>query len=143
MKLNHAEVAGLAVSLPPNVGVLLQIHVDVYNPNSYDIAVRAVRGQVVLAGKYVVPVNFTAQGDGVWLNSDTTSRVVVPVEVPLTTSLAVLSGTTFTAVVPYHFTGKADVTATRSLKLEKDDYSVSEDGQISRDQIQAGLHVGR
>ena len=143
MRLNHAEVAGLAVSLPPNVGVLMLIHVDVYNPNSYDVAVRAVRGQVVLAGRHTVPVNFVAEGEGVWLESDTTTRVVVPAEVPLTTSLAVLSETTFTPMVHYRFTGKADVTATRTLKLESDDYSVSEEGTISRDQIQAGLHVSR
>ncbi len=143
MKLHHADVAGLAVSLPPNVGVLLQIHVDVHNPNSYDVAVRAVRGQVVLAGRHTVPVNFTAAGEGLWLDSDKTTRVIVPVEVPMTTSLAVLNESVLATVVPYHFTGRADVTATRSFKLEKDDYSVSENGVISREQIQAGLHVSR
>ncbi|MBW2528106.1 MAG: hypothetical protein JRI23_28250, partial [Deltaproteobacteria bacterium] len=54
MRLHHAEVAGLQVSLPPNVGVLLLIHVDITNPNSYDVAVRAMRGQVLLAGRHVV-----------------------------------------------------------------------------------------
>ena len=143
MRLNHAEIAGVAVSLPPNVGLLMQIHVDVYNPNSYDIAVRAVRGQVVLAGRHNVPVDFRADGEGVWLNSDSTTRVVVPVQVPLTTSIAVLGETALSPMVRYRFTGRADVTATRSLKLEEDDYSVSEEGTISRDQIQAGLHVSR
>jgi hypothetical protein len=143
MRLNHAEIAGLAVSLPPNVGLLLQLHVDVYNPNSYDIAVRAVRGQVLLAGRHSVPVDFRAEGDGVWLVSDSISRIVVPVQVPLATSLAVLSESVMSPTVRYQFTGRADVTATRSLQLEKDDYSVSEEGVISRDQIQAGLHVSR
>lgn len=143
MRLNHAEVAGLAVSLPPNVGVLLLIHVDVVNPNSYDVAVRAMRGQVVLAGRHTVPVNFTAQGEGLWLESDKTTRIVVPVEVPLTTSLAVLGETVQTPMIHYRFTGQADVTATRTLKLEKDDYSVNEEGMIARNQIQAGLHIGR
>lgn len=143
MRLHHAEIAGLAVSLPPNVGVLLLIHVDIYNPNSYDVAVRAVRGQVVLAGRHTVPVQFAAEGEGLWLESDTTSRVVVPVEVPLTTSLAVLGESVQTPMIHFRFTGRADVTATRTLKLEADDYSVSEEGMISRDQIQAGLHVNR
>jgi len=143
MTLDHAEVAGVTVSLPPNVGLLLVLYVNVYNPNSYDVAVRAVRGQVVLAGRHNVPVDFKASGEGVWLDSDAITRVVVPVEVPLTTSLAVLSESTLTPVVRYQFTGWADVTATRSLKLEQDDYSVSDEGTISREQIQAGLHVGR
>lgn len=143
MRLNHAEVAGLAVSLPPSVGVLLLIHVDVFNPNSYDVAVRAVRGQVLLAGRHSVPVNFAAKGEGLWLEADKTSRMVIPVEVPLTTSLAVLAETVQTPMVNYQFTGRADVTATRTLKLERDDYSVNEQGVISRDQIQAGLHVSR
>jgi hypothetical protein len=143
MTLNHAEIAGVAVSLPPNVGLLMQIHVDVYNPNSYDIAVRAVQGQVVLAGRHNVPVDFRADGEGVWLNADSTTQVVVPVQVPLATSIAVLAESTLSAMIRYQFTGRADVTATRSLKLEKDDYSVSEEGTISRDQIQAGLHMGR
>lgn len=143
MTLDHAEVAGLAVSLPPNVGVLLMIHVDVYNPNSYDVAVRAVRGQVTLAGRHVAPVDFQAEGDGVWLSSGATTRVVVPVQVPLTTSLAVLAETTLAPSIRYQFAGRADVTATRSLQLEKDDYSVSDEGWISRQQIQAGLHVTR
>lgn len=143
MRLNHAEVAGLAVSLPPNVGVLLLIHVDVHNPNSYDVAVRAVHGQVVLAGRHTVPVEFVAQGDGLWLDSDKTTRVVVPVEVPVTTSLAVLAETVQSPMVSYRFAGRADVTATRTLKLEKDDYSINEEGMIARDQIQAGLHVRR
>ena len=67
----------------------------------------------------------------------------MPVEVPITTSLAVLSETVHTPMVNYHFTGTADVTATRTFQLEKDDYSVNEQGVISRDQIQAGLHVTR
>jgi hypothetical protein len=142
MTLNHADVAGLQVTLPPGIGVLLLLHVDVYNPNSYDIAIRAVRGQVLLASKYSVAVEFKADGEGVWLPSDSTTQVVVPVQVPLTTALAVLQESNISPMIAYHFNGRADVTATRSLKLEEDDYAVSDDGWISRQQIEAGLHVG-
>ena len=142
MTVDHADVAGITVTLPPSVGLRLQIYIDVYNPNSYDVAVRAVRGTVVLAGRHTVPVQFKAPGEGVWLESDTTTRVVVPVEIPLTTSLAILGESAASPTVPYHFAGSADVTATRSLKIEADDYSVSEDGFITRDQMKAGLHIG-
>jgi len=143
MTLNHAEVSGLSVTLPPGIGVQLLIHVDVYNPNSYDIAIRAVRGQVLLAYKYSVPVDFQPGGDGVWFRSSSTTQLIVPVEVPATTALAVLNETIASPTIAYRFAGKADVTATRSLKLEQDDYSVNQSGWISRNQIQAGLHVSR
>ena len=42
-------------------------------------------------------------------------------------------------VVPYHVVGKADVTATRSLKVESDDYSVDERGEIARQVIEQSI----
>jgi hypothetical protein len=139
MKLNHAEVTGIRIALPPSIGVLMTIYVDVYNPNSYDVAIRAVRGEVLLAQRYTVPVDFRPDGDGVWLSSKTNTSVAVAVVVPAATALAVMRDTFTSAMIPYHFKGKADVTATRTLKIESDDYSVDEDGSISRAQIDAVL----
>ncbi|MFC1641494.1 LEA type 2 family protein [Myxococcota bacterium] len=117
----------------------MRIHLDVFNPNSYDVAVRAVRGQVTLANRYPIAVDFQAEGEGVWLRSDATTRVVVPVNVPVQVALAVLRESYTTPTIPYHFTGRADVTATRSLRIEQDDYSVSADGWVLRQQIDSIL----
>jgi hypothetical protein len=53
--------------------------VDVYNPNSYDVAIRAMRGQVVMGNNYSLPVDFRPPGNGVWLTSSRTTSVRVPI----------------------------------------------------------------
>jgi hypothetical protein len=42
-------------------------------------------------------------------------------------------------VIHYRFQGKADVTATRSFQIEKDDYGVDEEGVVTREQMMAVL----
>jgi hypothetical protein len=149
MKVNHAEVTGMQIGFPPAVNVVLTIVLDVYNPNSYDVAIRAVRGQTVLAGRYTLPVDFQAaqqspNGQGVWLRSDTLTQVRVPVVVPADLALTLLRETMTTQWVAYRFVGTADVTATRSLKIEKDGYSISENGFFARQQLEftiAGMNI--
>jgi hypothetical protein len=143
MALDRAEINGVSISFPPRLGVLMTLTLVVYNPNSYDIAVRAVRGQVLLAGRHALPVDFRTEGEGVWLASDSTTRVQVPVDIPVHVALAVLEESRSVPSIPYHFAGSADVTATRSLQIERDDYSVSEDGWVSRQQIEAALGRAR
>jgi len=142
MRLDHAEISGVRISFPPSIGVLMTIVVDVYNPNSYDVAVRAVRGQVVLARRYSLPVEFRAEGEGVWLPSGRTTQVSVPVDIPLDLALTLLRESRAAPSIPYRFTGRADVTATRTFKLESDDYSVDEEGVVTRQQIEAALPPG-
>jgi hypothetical protein len=137
MRLNHADVTGVRVSFPPSLGVLMTVVLDVHNPNSYDVAVRAVRGTVVLGRRYSMPVTFRAGGDGVWMPAGRTTSVAVPVEVPVQTALAVLREAYTSPVIPYRFTGSADVTATRTFAIEEDDYSVDEEGVVSRAQVEA------
>jgi hypothetical protein len=108
---------------------------DVYNPNSYDVAVRAVRGTTTMAGKYPIPVTFQAPGDGMWLPSKQTSQVRVPVSVPLAVAFSLVQESMMTPVIAYRFQGTADVTATRSLQLEKDNYGVDEQGTVTREQM--------
>jgi hypothetical protein len=136
MRLRGAAINGVRVSFPPAMGVIMRVMVDVYNPNSYDVAVRAVRGQTVLGERYTMPVQFRAQGDGLWLPSGRTTTIEVPVDVPVQTAMAVLAESTMVTMIPYRFSGRADVTATRTFRLEQDDYSVDERGWINRQQIQ-------
>jgi hypothetical protein len=142
MKLNHADISGVRVSFPPSVGVLMTVVIDVYNPNSYDVAVRAVRGQVLMGNRYSMPVDFKANGDGVWLPSGRTTSIGVPVDVPVNIGLAVVKEAYMSPSIPYRFSGRADVTATRTFKLERDDYAVDETGFISRQQVEQALPFG-
>lgn len=121
IRLNHAEISGVRIALPPRLGILMKLFVNIYNPNSYDVAVRSVRGQVLLAQRYSLPVDFRAEGEGVWLASRATTSVAVPVNVPIEIGIAVVRESFSTLTIPYHFKGRADVTASRTLKLEADD----------------------
>lgn len=139
MKLDHAELTGVRIAFPPSFSVLMTIVVDVTNPNSYDVAVRAVRGQVFLANRYPLPVDFRAAGNGVWLPAGQTTPVRVPVNVPIDLAVQVLREAAMSPSIAYGFNGHADVTATSTFQLEKDDYSVSEQGALSQQQLQGAL----
>jgi hypothetical protein len=138
MHLNHAEISGAQLAtFPPSVGILMTVVVDVYNPNSYDVAIRAMRGTVVMADKYSLPVDFRPPGNGVWLAADRTTSVRVPVSMPIDLGLLLLRESAATPLIPYRLTGRADVTATSTFRIESDDYAVDEQGTISRQQIAA------
>lgn len=138
MHLNHAEISGFqAATFPPSIGVLMTIVVDVYNPNSYDVAVRAMRGQVIMADRYPLPLDFRATGDGVWLGANKTTSVRVPLAMPLDLAIALVQQAMSVPTISYRVIGKADVTGTRTFQIEKDDYAVDERGVITRDQMAA------
>ena len=138
MHLNHAEISGAQLStFPPSIGIVLTAFVDVYNPNSYDVAVRAMRGQVVVGNGHMLPVDYRAQGDGVWLAAGKTTSVRVPVAIPIDLGLMLLRESAAEPFIPYRLTGRADVTASNTFRIEKDDYAVDEQGTISRQQIAA------
>jgi hypothetical protein len=135
MKLNHAEISGVQIAFPPSVGVVMTIVLDVYNPNSYDVAVRAMRGTATMANKYTLPVDFRPGGEGVWMAANATTSMRVPVTVPVDLALTLLRESYTSPVVPFRVVGTADVTATRTFKIEKDNYAVDEVGTFSRDQL--------
>jgi hypothetical protein len=138
MHLNHAEISGVSLqTLPPSLDVVMTVVLDVTNPNGYDVAIRAVRGRTLMAGRYPVTVDFHAPGEGVWLPAGQMTPVRVPMTVPVPLALQIVqeSLASPSPVIPYHFEGRADVTATSSIKWEKDDYEVSEDGTVTREQI--------
>lgn len=141
MTLDHAELSGIGIQLgaPPSVGVLMTVVLDVYNPNSYDVAVRAVRGQVVFGGRYTQPVDFRAPGNGVWLRAGLVTKVAVPVQLPIALAFALVQDAALSPTIPYRFTGTADVTATSSFEIERDDYAVDESGALTRQQMAAVL----
>jgi hypothetical protein len=140
MHLDHAEISGVQLAtLPPSLDVVMTVVLNVYNPNSYDVAVRAVRGQTVMANRYPIPVNYAAPGDGLWLPARQTTPVRVQFSVPIQVAFSLLQESFAAPVIPYRFQGKADVTATRSFQLEKDNYGVDEQGTVTREQMMAVL----
>ena len=140
MKLNHAEISGMSLGFPPQVGVVMTMVLDVYNPNSYDVAIRAMRGSAVLADKYTLPIDYRSPGqEGVWLASKATTTVRIPVSVPIDLALQLLRESYASPTVPYRVIGTADVTATRTFQIEKDNYSVDETGSFSRQQLELAM----
>ncbi|MBM4360460.1 MAG: hypothetical protein FJ096_20325 [Deltaproteobacteria bacterium] len=141
MTLDHVQVNGAVIQLglPPQVGLLMTVVLRVHNPNAYDVAVRAVHGQVVFNERHVQPVEFRAPGEGVWLRADSVTQVAVPIQVSQQLALAMLADAPFAPTIAYHFTGRADVTATSTLRLERDDYAVDVAGSLTRLEIMAAM----
>ncbi len=136
MHLNHAEISGFQLqTFPPTV--LMTVVVDVFNPNGYDVAIRAMRGQVMMADRYSVPLDFRPPGDGLWLPAGQTTSVRTPIAIPVDLALALIGEAIAQPTISYRLIGKADVTGTRTLQVEKDDYAVDERGAITREQIEA------
>jgi len=139
MHLNHAEISGMSLGFPPSIAVVLVTVVDVHNPNSYDVAIRAVRGTVTFADRYTLPLDYRAPDGGLWLPADRTTQIRVPVTVPLDMALALARETFSQPFVGFRISGRADVTATRTFQIEKDDYSIDERGTFSRQQLELAL----
>jgi hypothetical protein len=138
MRLDHAEIGGVQLgTFPP--GLMMTVVIDVYNPNSYDVAVRAVRGQTILADQYPLPVFFQGPPNGVWLGAGQTTPVRVPLTVPLQVAVALVQQSFASPTIPYRFMGTADVTGTRTFQIERDNYSVDERGVITRQDMLAVL----
>jgi Late embryogenesis abundant protein len=138
MTLNHAEIRGLQLlAIPPCVEMVIVI--DVRNPNGFDVAIRALRGSITLADKYVVPVEYLAADDGVWLAADATTSVRIPVAIPVPTALQIAQDALVKSDIAFTFRGKADVSATRSLGIRQDDYAIEETGLVTRAQLVAIL----
>lgn len=139
MKLKHAEISGMRLGFPPTVGVVMTMVLDVHNPNSYDVAIRAMRGTATLAGRYTLPIDWRPGGEGVWLASNATTTVRAPVTVPIDLAFHLLRESYTSPTVSFRVVGKADVTATRTFQIEKDDYSVDEVGTFSRQQLELAM----
>jgi hypothetical protein len=137
--LDHAEITGVQMAtMPPSLGIVMTVVLDVTNTNSYDVAVRGVRGQAILNNQYPLPVAYQPPTpDGLWLPAGQTTPVRVPITMPIQLAIALVQTGLASPTIPYRFQGTADVTATRSLQLEKDDYGVDESGTITRADMMA------
>ena len=132
--VHHAEVGGLSA-----FGVSVTVFLQIRNDNAYDVQIRSVHCNVTFGRGYTLgPIDFAPpQG---WLPAGQTTLIPVPVSIPWNLLPALASETVGAFAVPYHVRGVANVTATRTFGIERDNYPVDEGGAIPR---QALIDVAR
>jgi len=128
MRLHHAEIRSASL-----YGVGLAVFMTVNNPNAFDIQIRNVRVQVTFADRHALPE--IVHSPNQWLRAGQTTMVGVPVTIPYAMMPDLVRATASSPVLTYHVKGSADVTATSSLEVEKDDYPIDEDGSIQRSEL--------
>jgi hypothetical protein len=135
--LDHAELNGVQMAaFPPRIGVLLTVVVDITNPNSFDVAVRGMRGQVVLAEKYPLPINYVPAPPAQWLRAGQSTPVRLPVDMPIELAVALLREAFASPVIGFHVTGVVDVTGSSTFKVDKDNFPVDLRGTMTRQQVE-------
>lgn len=128
VQVHHAEVRGVST-----FGVNLMIFLQVRNENPYDVQIRAVRCNVVLGrGAVLGPIEFAPNQ---WLPSNQTTLVAVPVSIPWTVVPSIAAESAGGYSIPYHIRGVADVTATRSLNIDRNNYQIDETGFVPRQMV--------
>jgi hypothetical protein len=126
--VHHAEVRGASL-----LGVDLTIVLLVHNDNAYDVQVRGVRCNVIFGrGTTLGPIEFAPN---VWLPAHQTTPVMVPVSIPWTLVPALASESAGSYSIPYHVRGVVDVTATSSFNIQRNDYSIDNDGFVPRQMV--------
>ena len=118
----------------------MNVILQVKNDNSYDVQIRSVNVQAVLQGKY--SIGPLAYSPNVWLPADQTTLVTVPLVIPWALIPPLISETLGSDTVSYKVHGTADVTATRLLAVQRNDYPVDEDGTMPRQMLVAAASRG-
>lgn len=125
LKLHSARIES---ATPMGVGLMLMMKVT--NDNSFDVQVRNVRVNVVLANRFPLPP--IQYNPARWLPADGTTLVPVPVVIPWPMIAPLLGTTVGSVAIFYRCTGYADVTAIKMLNVERNDYPIDETGSVSR-----------
>jgi hypothetical protein len=137
VRLNHAELSGVQMAaFPPRIGVQLTMVVDVTNPNSFDVGLRGMRGQVVLLEKYTLPISYQPPPPAPWLPAGRTTTLRIPVDMPIEMAIALLREAYVQPVIGFHVTGVVDVTGSSTFKMDRDNFPTDLRGTVTREQIQ-------
>ena len=108
VKLDHAELNGFQVAaFPPQIGVRLTVVVNITNTNSFDVALRGMRGQVMLGEKYPLPITYVAPPPGIWLRAGQATPMRLPVDMPIELAIALLREAFASPVIGFHVTGSS------------------------------------
>lgn len=140
LQVQSASIAGgtATLGLPPQIGVVMAVYVSAKNENSFDIQVRGARGTLFMMNSYQIPISTSL---GTWLKSDSTTSFVVPITIPLQTAIALLGGSLSVACIPYSVQGVADVTATSTFKLERDNQPLTQSGCLPRQTLLSAVRL--
>jgi hypothetical protein len=144
VQFNHAELNGIQLAaFPPRLAVSLTIVAEVTNPNSFDIGIRGMRGQVFMADRYPLALDFrpvlppgVPPDSGLWLRAGQVTPVRMPVDMPVDLAVELLRESFAYPVIGFHVVGTADVTGSSSLKINKNNFPVDLRGTVTRQQIQ-------
>ncbi|MEZ4440456.1 MAG: hypothetical protein R3B72_15270 [Polyangiaceae bacterium] len=117
-----------------------RVVMKVNNKNFFDVQVRNVRANVVVAEKVRLPM--IAYNPDVWLGAKQTTLVPVPVTLPWALVGPLLAATIESDTVDYHVEGVADVTAVRMLGIRRNDEPFDDEAEVSRAQLVAAAIQG-
>lgn len=128
VQVQHAQITGIDLT-----GIRVNVVIRIRNPNSFDILVRNIQAQTTIAGAYQLPpINMQPN---VWLPANNTSFLTAPVVIPWHMVPGVLSATLGNEYIAYQVSGLADVTASRSFKLNVNQEPLEDHGVISREMM--------
>lgn len=116
---------------PAGIGMTMTMKVE--NDNVFDIQLRGVMANVTLANRYQLPT--VVANPWIWLPAGQATLVHVPVIIPWTLIGPLIQTTLGSSLVPYRVVGRADVTATRALEIDFDDYKLDQVGRFSRGEL--------
>jgi LEA14-like dessication related protein len=128
MKLYGARISGATP-----YGVNLTMTMSVTNDNSFDVMVRDVRADVMLAKRYRLPT--VVVSPNIWLPANRTTSLQVPVNIPWSMIGPLVGAGIGSPTIEYRVWGSANVTATRSLEIDWDDYKLDKEGRFYRQEL--------
>lgn len=135
------DLYGARVQTVSPMGVGMVMVMKIRNDNPFDIQVRNVAANVIIGDSFRMPTVRTSPN--VWLRASSVTLVDVPMTVPWPTLMPLLSRTVGSATIEYRAKGFADVTATSTFQIDRNDYKFDEEGKVSRvELVQAAIRGG-
>lgn len=125
LQLHSARINGVSPT-----GVILAVTMRVNNENSFDVRVRNVRANVTIQSRYTLP--YLQYNPDTWLGSDASTFVPAPMTIPWVMVKPLVATSIGSNQVGYTLNGMADVTATRLLQIQANDYGINAAGFFSR-----------
>jgi LEA14-like dessication related protein len=134
------ELYGARVQSASPMGIGMTMLMRVNNDNAFDVKVRNVRVNVVIAYRfYLPPVQYNPD---VWLPAHKSTVVPVPMTVPWNMVTPLLATTAGSSELTYRASGFVDVTAVRLLGIRRNDEKIDEQGSVSRGELLAAAGRG-
>lgn len=135
VRLHHADIQGASLG-----GAVIDVVIEIQNPNGYDIQLRDVTAETTFAGKYRLPPIVIHPNQ--WLPAGRATQVHVPTTLPWLMIPGILAETVLSPKVTFHVRGTANVTATRTFGIEEDNYPIELAGEMPR-QAMLNLSTGQ